>query len=380
MPHHNGSLSPQSLDTFAVAIPVRDEAERIAACLRALAGQEGAARPGVALVLNNCTDATEAIVRSLEPSLKLRIDLHCIDLPPGRAHAGTARALAMRRAAAMAGPGGVLLTTDADSVAPPDWLAANCAALRAGADAVTGRAVIDPDEARLIPEALHAADARECAYARLLDEIASLLDPEAHDPWPRHAEASGASIAVSVAAWRQVGGMAPLPAGEDRGFVDRLRRHDVRIRHAPEVWVRVSGRIEGRAPGGMADTIRRRLQAPDLFLDDQLEPADDAVRRARLRGTARRAFASGTAPDGLANRLGVQAAWLRGILQGPHFGAAWAAIEAASPLLARRRVPVNDLAGQTARARLERDRLVLKASPIAAGAAHPADSLAECAG
>ncbi len=303
MPHRIG-LARQSLDRprlhrpVAIAIPVRDEAERIAACLCALAGQCGAPPPVVALLLNNCTDASEAIVRALAPSLPTRIDVRRVDLPPWRAHAGTARQLAMQRAAALAGPGGVLLTTDADAVVPPDWLANNLAALEAGADAVTGRAVIDPDEARLIPEALHAADARECAYAALLDEIASLLDPDDADPWPRHAEASGASIAVTEAAWRLVGGLAPLPFGEDRGFIDSLRRRDCRIRHAPEVWVSVSGRIEGRAVGGMADTIRRRLLAPDLFLDDQLERVDDAVRRARLRRLARVAFQAGDAPRG----------------------------------------------------------------------------------
>ncbi|WP_457836115.1 hypothetical protein, partial [Staphylococcus aureus] len=79
---------------------------------------------------------------------------------------------------------------------------------------------------------------------------------------------------MSVAAWRRVGGLEPTPLGEDRAFADRLRRADCRIRHAPEVWVTVSGRIEGRAVGGMADTIRRRLSRPDTLLDDRLEPAE----------------------------------------------------------------------------------------------------------
>ncbi len=359
----------------AVAIPARNEADRIAACLRALAGQRGAPPPAVALLLNNCTDATASIVRALAPSLPFPIDLRCIDLPPASAHAGAARALAMQRAAALAGPAGVLLTTDADSVAPPDWIACNLTALARGVDAVTGRAVIDPAEARLIPDALHQADARECAYAALIDEIASLLDPDPADPWPRHAEDSGASIAVTVAAWRLVGGMRPAPVGEDRAFVDALRRHDLAIRHDPEVWVSVSGRIDGRAAGGMADTIRRRMTTLDLFLDDRLEPVRDAARRARLRRQGRAAFA-GHAPAGtLARALALPEALVASFCQLPHLGAAWAALERHSSVLARRRVPVADLPQQTRQARLLRDRLRLDQTGLAnaGGAADPAD-------
>ena len=50
-----------------VVIPARDEAEHIEGCLRALAGQRGL-RPAVAfeviLVLDRCTDATEAVARA----------------------------------------------------------------------------------------------------------------------------------------------------------------------------------------------------------------------------------------------------------------------------------------------------------------------------
>jgi hypothetical protein len=50
------------------------------------------------------------------------------------------------------------------------------------------------------------------------------------------------------------------PLGEDRAFFDALRRVDARIRHVPGVRVVVSARIVGRAPGGMADTMRRRVE------------------------------------------------------------------------------------------------------------------------
>jgi hypothetical protein len=258
----------------------------------------------------------------------------------------------MSYAAALAGPDGVLLTTDADGRVYPDWLSANLAALARGCDAVAGRAEIDPVEAALIPAILHEDDARECAYARMLDEIEALLDPDPADPWPRHSEHSGASIAVTVKAYQQGGGVPAVSLGEDRAFFDALRRTDARIRHAPEARVIVSGRIEGRAVGGMADTIRRRMAQPDMMIDDRLEPAFNAARRAWLRGKLRRLWlASDRRCDAaITKALQLEASEISTLLQNDYFGSAWAAVQRASPALERERVAVADLANQAERA------------------------------
>jgi hypothetical protein len=108
----------------------------------------------------------------------------------------------------------------------------------------------------------------ECGYDKLLDQIHALLDPDPFDPWPRHTEHSGASLAVTLEAYRRAGGIPPMAVGEDRAFAEALRRVDAHIRHAPTVRVIVSGRIIGRAAGGMADTICRRLTRPDEMLDE----------------------------------------------------------------------------------------------------------------
>jgi GT2 family glycosyltransferase len=331
-----------------VAIPVRNEAERIGPCLSALNAQIH--RPdGVVVLLNNCTDSTEAIVRGLAPSLGFRLEVVRRDLPAAEANAGHARRLAMQLAAELAGDDGVLLTTDADSIAPPDWVMRNVRALRKRADVVCGRAVIDPVEAAIIPAHLHEDDARECRLIALSDTLAWMLDPEWHDAPPRHTEASGASLAVTVDAYRRVGGIPAIAAGEDRAFVRALWMMDARVRHDPDIQVVVSGRIVGRADGGMADAIRRRMIRQDEFADEQVEPAEDAFRRYGLRSRARREW-SGAPDAALAGDLGLSRARLSACVANRLFGSAWAELEACSPVLQRRRVRFVDLQAEIAAA------------------------------
>ena len=327
-----------------VAIPACNEADRIGPCLEALDVQTGPPADDIVLLLNNCTDATAAVARATK--LHSRTQLHILEhnFSPAQANAGHARRLAMRHAAKLAGPDGVLLTTDADGLVDPDWIHANLNALTCGADVVAGWVELHPVEWGQIPAALHEDDARECAYDAACDEIHALLDPDPADPLPRHTQHSGASIAVTAEAYARSGGVPDIASGEDRAFVAALRRVDARLRHAPEVHVTVSGRIVGRSVGGMADTIRRRLSAPDDLLDDRLEPAVDCARRAWCRAALRRSFAD-PAHDfrPLVAQLQLGPAALRRLLTTPTFGAAWEAVEAAAPALRRRAVPVRQL-------------------------------------
>lgn len=234
-------------------------------------------------------------------SLSVPLEVIEHEFPPHLASAGSARRLSMERAAVLAGPGGTVLTTDADGRVPPDWVSANLFYLRRGLDAVAGRAVLDPTEEAMIPVRLREDDALEQAYAAALDEIASLIMPQEWDPWPRHTEHSGASIAVTVEAYKRSGGMPAASIAEDRKFFANLREMNARVRHAPEISVTVSGRTIGRAEGGMADTIRRRLHRADPYLDDALEPAMDRLRRLRGETVAgRRLVQAGAALSELA--------------------------------------------------------------------------------
>ncbi|QHC36500.1 glycosyltransferase family 2 protein [Komagataeibacter xylinus] len=356
---------------LVAAIPVRNEAERIGPCLRALARQHATHLTHVVLLLNNCTDTTLSTVRTLSGSLPFALHVVERTYPPPIAHAGTARRAAMTCAAELAGPEGIVLTTDADAVAAPDWLAHTLAAFAKGADAVCGRALIDPVEATRLPACLHADDRAETAYATMLDRIHDLADPDPHDPWPRHVEHSGASIAVRVGLYHKAGGIPAVPLGEDRGFLAALRRVDAAIRHAPDVWVSVSGRIAGRARGGMADTMARRMIRQDEMLDESLEPAMTSLHRAQARAALRplwgRPVRHGlwrARAENLARQLMLPSAILIEISAEPFFGLAWDRLEAASPLLRRRPVRRAGLAAEHQQAARIVLRLLQAQTPV----------------
>ena len=194
---------------FVVAIPVKDEEERLPACLRALAqqcGRSGQPIPGVVRIVvfgNNCTGQSARLARKLGGNLSLDIRVVEARLPPAVAHAGNARRAAMDLAEAWlverGERNGVILTTDADSQVGTNWIAENLAAFEAGAEAVLGRIDLD-EEGRLLPAALHQRGELEDAYEQLLTELSWLLDPLEHNPWPHHATISGASLGITRAA------------------------------------------------------------------------------------------------------------------------------------------------------------------------------------
>lgn len=280
-----------------VCVPARDEAERLPRLLAGLAAQDGFSperRLRVVVLANNCTDGTAEAVRALEASGTIGpLALRLIDaeLVGARAHVGTARRMALDAGAdwldADGHPDGVLLTTDADARLPPDWIAANLRALRT-ADVVGGRLVID-DEGETDPTLadLHVRIERYWAGVRRLED---LLDPPPYDPAPRHGDHTGASLAFPASLYRAVGGLPPLPRGEDNALVGRLREHGARLRHCPDVRVMVSARRHGRVSGGMATEMLRRAGVLAGEADYRLPEAAHWQALILRRAALRRAF------------------------------------------------------------------------------------------
>jgi hypothetical protein len=244
---------------------------------------------------------------------------------------------------------GVILTTDADSQVAPNWIAANLAAFEAGAEAVLGRIDLD-GEGKLLPDALHRRGELEYAYERLLTELSWRLDPLEHNPWPHHATISGASLGITREAYCRVGRLPRVALGEDKALVALLSLQDARIRYCPNVQVITSGRIHGRAPGGVADTLAIRSREPDALCDAALEPFRTAFPRASLRGRLRRLHGAGC--------LALHRDWgaelelsvddVNDIIREAAFGAVWALVEDRSPLFARRSLRPAELPEQIA--------------------------------
>lgn len=337
-----------------VAVPAKNEEDCIGALIRALVEQSSPVTK-ISLLLNNCTDGTRAIAAEAA-RCDGRIDIADIDLPPGQATAGEARRLALRRAAEVAGPDGVIITTDADCRPEPGWVAKNLRDIDAGADVVCGAARLDERDAT--PERVQFDLARESMYAALLDEIATIVDPDPADPWPRHQHHSGASIAMTSAILAKVGGAPHVAVGEDRALIERFQLFDAKIRHAPDIAVTVSARMAGRAAGGMAEALNRRAQKFDEMTDAALEPAVDAYRRVLARARLRAIRQSGEGSAALARDLLVDPGILTAALRSAHFGAAWSVVQRMSPVLQRRRVGFAALARETRHAIGLRDQLV----------------------
>ena len=313
---------------IVVAIPARNEADHIAGALAALALQPDSRRRIAAVIVNanNCTDDTAAVARAQSLPFPLRVI--STDLPHGCSHVGHARRAVTDAAAdhlrAIGYPHGVVASTDADSRVAPDWLASLVAAFAGDIDAVCG--VIDLDGA--VAPRLLAMRRAEAAHAKATAFAAAHLDPLPHDPWPNHIWSWGANHAVRADILRNVGGSPLVTLAEDRALHAALQRHDARIRHDPGLRVLTSARSKGRAPGGLADLLNDYAGDPAALADFALEPAAISWMRAARRGVARHQWG---------NR--------------PGFGAHWAVFEAECTELARQRVAVRDLVGETKRLR-----------------------------
>lgn len=242
---------------FCVCVPARNEEARLGILLGALAEQDVGCIVPVAISLNNTSDGSEAVIEAAAGRWRdrLRIRMERVTFPTELAHAGSARHHAMALGARVLEqrPEAVLISTDADSRPPPEWVRASLVALARGADLVGGRLEIDPLDG--LSASMAEARALWDAYWVRVREIEDAIDPIDWDPAPRHGDHTGASLALRVLTLNDVGGVPILPVGEDRALVAAALAGGARLRHPPEVWTRVSGRTEGRAPGGMADHL-----------------------------------------------------------------------------------------------------------------------------
>jgi len=335
---HQQLLPPRAGLLASIIIPAKNEAARLPAALAALAVQTGLdGRPlpphsfEIIVLANNCTDATAAVVRQQArrfPHLVLHVAE--LRLPPAKAHVGRARRLLMDEACArlecMAGPAGVIASTDADTCAAPTWLAAIRAEIAAGADAVGGRIFTESKKAAGAPCPVHRLEVRDAAYHLLCARLEDRLDPAPADPWPRHHQHFGASLALTAGAYRRVGGLPEVRFLEDEALCQALRRHDLRLRHSPWVEVRTSARRQGRVEVGLSWQLRQWQHLSRQQREPHVDSPAHLAALWRLRRQLRACWAGTSAQScgWLAARLGVPVgALLARVRRAVAFGELW---------------------------------------------------------
>lgn len=235
--------------SVAVVVPARDEEDGIEAALHAVCTSLDAARRAglvaaatVEVAAHRCTDTTAVRARTLALA---RADVQVV-ADAGSRTVGEVRDRAVRRALSGLGtPPAVtwVLSTDADTVVGPTWVGDLLgAAAAARAVGVVGVTTLD----------------RWRGSAPAAAAYEALLRSRSHDdPLHQHDHVYGANLAVRADAYLDVGGFPHHAHGEDQALVDALAARGHRLLRTRAVSVVTSGRLLGRAAGGLAAHLAR---------------------------------------------------------------------------------------------------------------------------
>jgi hypothetical protein len=322
--------APSSKLQACVVLPARNEEDLLPAALYALAEQKTlAGKPlshdafEILLLINNSTDRTRCVADSFQrlyPSLHLHVVERNFD--KSHAHIGHVRRLLMdeacRRLETLGRFEGLILSTDSDSRVAPNWICRNADEIARGAEAVGGRIVLLPCEQDAMDSMTQEIYRYDHLYRRLVGWIENRCDPEPHDPWPRHYQHFGASLAITPRAYRAAGRMPPRRYLEDVAFYNALVGRDIRLRHSNLVRVFTAGRLNGRARFGLSRQLKdwqaSRKRLPCLRVESArfLEELFKTRRQLRRLWLDHRHIPRNcrVLADDLAAALGVSAQWL----------------------------------------------------------------------
>jgi hypothetical protein len=329
---HKPLVDRSPLETCAacVVVPARDESARIEKCLSALVRQvdpDGkpidSAKYEVIVLANNCHDETATRARAFGRRHPRPV-LHVVEVnfPPERSYVGCARKLLMdeacRRLFLLGRPDGLIISTDADSFVDPGWIAGIMREVDAGADAVGGRIVADRDERLLLQPAAELTYLRQVAYDFLIAELEDLIDHDPFDPFPRHFNHLGASLAVTAGLYAQVGGLPNVLEDEDKALYQAILRSGARFRHSLDVRVTTSARLDGRVEHGFSAGLRhfgslaqqsRPLLVESVSASEVRFQARRALRELRRKLQLNR-FRTSCQVRRVARSLGISGSWL----------------------------------------------------------------------
>ncbi len=243
---------PVDIQHIAVIVPARDEEERIGAAIVAIGAARrhlgGTVTSSCVVVADSCSDRTAAIAR-----VASRHGAFVDVVEVGAGCVGPARRLGtdflLRRLSAPLGATW-LANTDADTIVPEDWLVAQLAMARAGAEVVAGIVTLAPHEAGPL---------LVCRFRETYR-----LNPDG-----THPHVHGANLGLRGDVYTAAGGWGSVANGEDHDLLARLDR--ARVVRTTAIRVETSARRIGRAPGGFANNLRRHseeLEGEMSFDDD----------------------------------------------------------------------------------------------------------------
>jgi cellulose synthase/poly-beta-1,6-N-acetylglucosamine synthase-like glycosyltransferase len=141
--HRESEITAEPLATLAVLIPAHDEAGLIGHCVESLIDQSYPRdRYSVVVIADNCSDDTAGIARGAGADLVL-----VRDAPDARGK-GAALRWALDRLLTADGPPDAIAVVDADSYVAPDFLEQLALPLHAGAQAIQGNYLLEPNRSR----------------------------------------------------------------------------------------------------------------------------------------------------------------------------------------------------------------------------------------
>ena len=291
----------------SVVVPVRDEEASIWITLQAFADQilPPEIESGIIeflLLANNCTDDSADIIRQfIRENSKVPVRLAEIHLAPEQANIGYVRRLLMNaafeRLHGSRRERSVIMTTDADTIVAPDWIAATLQEIELGADAVGGRIIIAGSELAKMDAAARRMHLLDDEYRLLAAELEALIDELPFDNGARHYQHFNASIALTTDAYRISGGVPHVECMEDCALFERLERADLKVRHSPDVRVYTSGRSTGRSRVGLAYQIGDWQRLAGEGKELKVESVPSLIDRFTIKRELRRLWLSGETPS-----------------------------------------------------------------------------------
>lgn len=268
------NFSPNTKDIFfsqlevmpsiksSIVIPVKNEENYILKTLNSFVRQVdilGKPLPvdqfEILLLANNCSDNSVAYIkdfRNKHPNLNIYLEE--VTLPPAQANIGYVRRKLMECAyfRLAKNGGGIILTTDSDTIVAQDWIAQTCWEIENGAECVGGRILLVDDELEGLDEYTRLLHFKDEKYHLLIAELeARILNPS-FDPTPRHHQHFNGSFAITTDCYLRSGGVPIVNYLEDCAFFERLESVDAKIRHSYKVKVYTSARCIGRTEIGLS--------------------------------------------------------------------------------------------------------------------------------